>query len=55
MEGDPKGTLERGGGTQNREKTWQIPKYHIEIRQNTDTIYFNYIYNQSSLLMAASI
>ena len=28
-----------------RKKKWQIPKYRVENRLNTDTAYFNHIYN----------
>ena len=31
---------------QYREKKWQIPKYRVENRLNTDTAYFNHIYNR---------
>ena len=40
---------------QYRKKKWQIPKYRIENRVNTDTGYFNHIYNRSRILMVASI
>lgn len=40
---------------QYRKKKWQIPKYCMENCQNTDTTYFNHIYNWFHILMAASI
>ena len=40
---------------QYREKKWQIPKYRVENRLNTDTAYFNHIYNSFRILMVASI
>ena len=40
---------------QYRTKKWQIPKYHIANRLNTDTAYFNYIYNWFHILMVASL
>ena len=40
---------------QYRKKKWQIPKYRVENRLNTDTAYFNHIYNRLRILMAASI
>ena len=43
------------GGIQYRKKKWQIPKYRVENRVNTDTGYFNHIYNRSRILMVASI
>ena len=46
------------GGTQYRNtvrKKWQIPKYRVENRLNTDTTYFNHIYNRFRILMVASI
>ena len=39
---------------QYRKKKWQIPKYLEENRPNTDTAYFNYIYNRFRMLMVAS-
>ena len=55
-----KRTLEEGdiGGypiPQYRKKKWQIPKYRVENRLNTDTAYFNHIYNRFRILMVASI
>ena len=50
-----KGTL---GGyliPQYRKKKWQIPKYRVENRLNTDTAYFNHIYNRFRILMVASM
>ena len=35
-------------------KKWQIPKYHIANRLNTDTAYFNDICNWFHILMVAS-
>ena len=43
------------GGTQYRKKKWQIPKYRVENRLNTDTAYVNHIYNRFRILMVASI
>ena len=49
-----------GGGhwvTQYRntvKKKWQKPKYRVENRPNTDTAYFNHIYNRFRILMVAS-
>ena len=40
---------------QYRKKKWQIPKYRVENRLNTDTAYFNHIYNRLRILMVASI
>ena len=40
---------------QYRKKKWQIPKYRVENRLNTDTVYFNHIYNRLRILMVASI
>ena len=40
---------------QYRKKKWQIPKYRVENRLNTDTAYFNHIHNRFRILMAASI
>ena len=40
---------------QYRTKKWQIPKYRVANRLNTDTAYFNYIYNRFRILMVASI
>ena len=40
---------------QYRKKKWQIPKYRIENRLNTDTAYFNHIHNRLRILMGASI
>ena len=40
---------------QYRKKKWQIPKYLVENRLNTDTAYFNHIYNRFRILMVASI
>ena len=40
---------------QYRKKKWQIPKYRVENRLNTDTAYFNHIYNRFPILMAAAI
>ena len=40
---------------QYRKKKWQIPKYLEENRPNTDTAYFNHIYNRFRMLMVASI
>jgi len=36
-------------------KKWQIPKYCVPNRLNTDTAYFNYIYNWFRILMVASL
>ena len=34
-----------GGGTQYRKKTWQIPKYRVKNRRNTDTaLIFGHVY-----------
>ena len=47
-----------GGGypiPQDRKKKWQIPKHRFENRPNTDTAYFNRIYNRFPILMVASI
>ena len=30
---------------QYRKKKWQIPKYRVENRLNTDTAYFNFLYD----------
>ena len=38
-----------------RRKKWQIPKYCVENRLNTDTVYFNHIYNRFRILMVASM
>ena len=38
-----------------RKKKWQIPKYRVENRPNTDTAYVNHIYNRFRILMVASI
>ena len=35
---------------QYRKKKWQIPKYRVENRLNTDTAYFNHIYNRLRIL-----
>ena len=40
---------------QYRKKKWQIPKYRVEKRLNTDTAYFNHIHNRFRILMGASI
>ena len=40
---------------QYRKKKWQIPKYRVENRLNTDTAYFNHIYNRFRILTVASI
>ena len=40
---------------QYRKQKWQIPKYRVENRLNTDTAYFNHIYNRFRILMVASI
>ena len=40
---------------QYRKKKWQIPKYRVENRLNTDTAYFNHIHNRFRILMGASI
>ena len=40
---------------QYRKKKWQIPKYRVENRLNTDTPYFNHIYNRFRILMVASM
>ena len=40
---------------QYRKEKWQIPKYRVENRLNTDTVYFNHIYNRLRILMVASI
>jgi len=40
---------------QYHKKKWQIPKYCVENRPNTDTAYFNHIYNWFRILMVASI
>ena len=40
---------------QYRTKKQQIPKYRVANRLNTDTAYFNYIYNRFRILMVASI
>ena len=40
---------------QYRKKKWQIPKYRVENHLNTDTAYFNHIYNRLRILMVASI
>ena len=40
---------------QYRSNKWQIPKYCMENRPNTNTKYFNHIYNWFHILMAASI
>ena len=40
---------------QYRKKKWQIPKYLEENRPNTDTAYFNHVYNRFRMLMVASI
>ena len=40
---------------QYRKKKWQIPKYRVENRLNTDTAYFNHIHNRLRILMGASI
>ena len=40
---------------QYRKKKKQIPKYRVENRLNTDTAYFNHIYNRFRILMVASI
>ena len=40
---------------QYRKKKWQIPKYRVENRLNTDTAYFNHIYNRFRILMVASM
>ena len=40
---------------QYRKKKWQIPKYRFENRLNTDTAYFNHIYNRFRILIVASI
>ena len=40
---------------QYRKKKLQIPKYRVENRLNTDTAYFNHIYNRFRILMVASI
>ena len=50
------GAITRGtlGGypiPQYRTKKWQIPKYRVAHRLNTDTAYFNYIYNRFRILM----
>ena len=51
-----RGTLGEGGfGTWYPKKKWQIPKYRVENRLNTDTAYFNHIYNRFRILMVASI
>ena len=40
---------------QYRNKKWQIPKYRVENRLNTDTAYFNHIYNRFPILMVAAM
>ena len=40
---------------QYRKKIWQIPKYRVENRLNTDTAYFNHIYNRFPILMVAAM
>ena len=40
---------------QYRKEKWQIPKYRVENRLNTDTVYFNHIYNRLRILMVAFI
>ena len=40
---------------QYRKKKWQIPKYRVENRLNTDTAYINLIHNRFRILMEASI
>ena len=40
---------------QYRKKKWQLPKYRVENHLNTDTAYFNHIYNRFRTLMVASI
>ena len=40
---------------QYRKRKWQIPKCRVENRLNTDTVYFNHIYNRLRILMVASI
>ena len=40
---------------QYRKKKWQVPKYRVENRLNTDTAYFNHIYNRFRILMVAFI
>ena len=35
---------------QYRKKKWQIPKYRVENRLNTDTAYFNHIHNRFRIL-----
>ena len=40
---------------QYRNKKWQIPKYRVENRLNTDTAYFNHIYNRFAILMVAAM
>ena len=40
---------------QYRTRKWQIPKYRVENRLNTDTTYFDYTYNRFRILMVASI
>ena len=40
---------------QYRKKKWQIPKYRVENRLNTDTAYFNHIHNRFRILTGASI
>ena len=40
---------------QYRKEKWQIPKYRFENRLNTDTAYFNHIYNRFRIVMVSSI
>ena len=38
---------------QYRTKKWQIPKYRVENRLNTDTVYFNHLFNRFRILIVA--
>ena len=38
---------------QYRKKKWQIPKYRVENHLNTDTAYFNHIYNRFRIRLRA--
>ena len=40
---------------QYRKKKWQIPKYRVENRLNTDTAYFNHIFNWFPILMVPAM